>query len=89
MLREDGRQLTGAPHSRGRGRVGHRWGTAEGKIGDTRMVATIPPKVKDRIVSNIPLRRLARPEEVARAALFILHDDYYVGTSSPDSGHQR
>jgi putative transposase len=33
MLCEDGRQLTGAPHSRGGGRVGHRWGTTEGKIG--------------------------------------------------------
>jgi hypothetical protein len=33
MLREDGQQLTGAPHSRGGGRVGHRWGTTEGKIG--------------------------------------------------------
>ena len=26
MLREDGQQLTGASHSRGGGRVGHRWG---------------------------------------------------------------
>jgi hypothetical protein len=33
MLRDDGQQLTGAPHSRGGGRVGHRWGTTEGKIG--------------------------------------------------------
>ena len=33
MLREDGQQLTGAPHSRGGGLVGHRWGTTEGKIG--------------------------------------------------------
>ena len=33
MLREDGQQLTGAPHSRGGGRVGHRWGTTAGKIG--------------------------------------------------------
>jgi hypothetical protein len=33
MLRKDGQQLTGAPHSRGGGRVGHRWGTTEGKIG--------------------------------------------------------
>ena len=46
---------------------------------DTRMVAAIPPKVKDRIVSAIPLRRFARPEEIARAALFILQDDYYTG----------
>jgi putative transposase len=33
MLREDAQQLTGTPHSRGGGRVGHRWGTTEGKIG--------------------------------------------------------
>ena len=46
---------------------------------ETRMVATIPPKVKDRIVSTIPLRRFARPDEIARAALFILQDDYYNG----------
>ena len=46
---------------------------------DTRMVASIPPKVKDRIVLAIPLRRFARPEEIARAALFILQDDYYTG----------
>jgi 3-oxoacyl-[acyl-carrier protein] reductase len=46
---------------------------------DTRMVATIPPKVKDRIVSTIPLRRFARPEEIARAALFVLQNDYYDG----------
>jgi hypothetical protein len=31
MLREDAQQLTGAPHRRGGGRVGHRWGTPEGK----------------------------------------------------------
>lgn len=46
---------------------------------DTRMVATIPPKVKDRIISTIPLRRFARPEEIGRAALFILQNDYYNG----------
>jgi len=33
MLREDAQQLTGAPHRRGSGRVGHRWGTTAGKIG--------------------------------------------------------
>jgi 3-oxoacyl-[acyl-carrier protein] reductase len=46
---------------------------------DTRMVASIPPKIKDRIISTIPARRFARPEEIARAALFILQDDYYTG----------
>ncbi len=46
---------------------------------DTRMVATIPPKVKEKIISTIPLRRFAKPEEIARAALFILQNDYYDG----------
>ena len=42
---------------------------------DTRTVASIPPKVKDRIVSAIPLR----------AALSILQDDYYTGAGSSRS----
>jgi 3-oxoacyl-[acyl-carrier protein] reductase len=46
---------------------------------DTRMVAKIPAKVKERIVSTIPLRRLAEPDEIARTALFILQNDYYHG----------
>src|SRR5512133_2576894 len=33
MLCEDARQLAGAPHYRGAGRVGHRWGRTKGKIG--------------------------------------------------------
>lgn len=46
---------------------------------NTRMVANIPPKILDRIVATIPLRRLAQPAEIARAALFILKNDYYTG----------
>jgi putative transposase len=33
MLCEDAKQLAGAPHSRGGGRVGHRWGRTRGKVG--------------------------------------------------------
>lgn len=33
MLCEDAQQLTGARHSRGASRIGHRWGTTEGPIG--------------------------------------------------------
>src|ERR1700751_5497663 len=33
MLCEDARQLAGAPHYHGAGRVGHRWGRTKGKIG--------------------------------------------------------
>ena len=32
MLCEDAQQLTGAPHNRGGGRVGHRWGRTKGSI---------------------------------------------------------
>lgn len=46
---------------------------------ETRMVATIPPKVKENLVSTIPLRRFAEPKEIAHAALFILQSDYYDG----------
>ena len=46
---------------------------------DTRMVANIPPPIRDKIVSTIPLGRLAQPEEIGRAALFILQNDYYDG----------
>jgi 3-oxoacyl-[acyl-carrier protein] reductase len=46
---------------------------------DTRMVAKIPPKILDKIISTIPLRRLARPQDIASAALFILENDYYTG----------
>ena len=33
MLCEDAQRLAGRPHSRGGGRVGHRWGRTKGKIG--------------------------------------------------------
>jgi 3-oxoacyl-[acyl-carrier protein] reductase len=46
---------------------------------DTRMAAAIPDVVKDKIVGTIPLHRFARPEEIARAAIFILQNDYYNG----------
>jgi len=46
---------------------------------NTRMVASIPPKVREKIVSTIPLHRLAEPEEIGQAVLFILHNDYFNG----------
>jgi len=46
---------------------------------DTRMVASIPAKIRDKIISTIPLRRLAEPDEIARTAIFILHNDFYDG----------
>lgn len=38
----------------------------------TDMVKSIPDKVKDRILSKIPMRRFAEPEEIAWATSFLL-----------------
>ncbi len=46
---------------------------------DTRMMATVPPKVLERIVSTIPVERLAEPADIADAALFILRNEYFDG----------
>jgi 3-oxoacyl-[acyl-carrier protein] reductase len=46
---------------------------------DTRMTAKMPPEILDRTISTIPLRRLARPGDIAGAVLFILQNDYYSG----------
>ena len=46
---------------------------------DTRMVANIPQTILNKIISTIPLRRLAMPEEIGRTALFILQNDYCTG----------
>ena len=40
----------------------------------TEMVATVPEKVIDRLKSQIPMRRLGRPEEVARVVHFLAAD---------------
>jgi len=42
---------------------------------DTEMMRTIPQEVLDKIVSKVPLRRLAQPEEMAKAYAFLASDD--------------
>jgi 3-oxoacyl-[acyl-carrier protein] reductase len=41
----------------------------------TRMTEGIPEKIKEAIVGKIPLRRLAEPEEIAAAHLFLVSDE--------------
>jgi NAD(P)-dependent dehydrogenase (short-subunit alcohol dehydrogenase family) len=41
----------------------------------TEMVAAIPQAILDGIIDKVPMRRLGRPEEVARVVRFLLEDD--------------
>jgi 3-oxoacyl-(acyl-carrier-protein) reductase len=45
---------------------------------ETEMVAAMPPDVLAQIVAKIPIKRLARPEEVAKAVAFLLCDGDYI-----------
>ncbi|WP_420963244.1 SDR family NAD(P)-dependent oxidoreductase [Brucella sp. IR073] len=49
---------------------------------DTAMMAATSEEFRNAIIAQIPLRRMARPEEVAAAAVFLLSDDasYIAGT---------
>lgn len=42
---------------------------------DTEMVAAVAPDVLQRIIAEIPVGRLARPEEIARCVAFLAADD--------------
>jgi acetoacetyl-CoA reductase/3-oxoacyl-[acyl-carrier protein] reductase len=42
---------------------------------ETDMLATVPEKVLDGIRAQVPLRRLGKPDEVARAAYFLAGDE--------------
>ena len=41
----------------------------------TEMVATIPEKIAQRVISGIPLRRMADPDEIARVVHFLAADE--------------
>src|SRR2546428_12406131 len=66
MLCEDAQQLAGAPHNRGGGRVGHRWGRTKGKIGfHGGKVAVHRPRVRsyDGHEVALPTWRAAQAED--------------------------
>ncbi|PRP49542.1 hypothetical protein C7B71_21495, partial [Bacillus halotolerans] len=53
-------------------------GIAPGFIA-TEMTQTIKPEVLERIEKSIPLQKMGQPEDIAKAAQFILENDYFTG----------
>lgn len=45
---------------------------------DTDMVAATPADILEQILAKIPLKRLAHPEEIAKAAAFLICDGNYI-----------
>jgi NAD(P)-dependent dehydrogenase (short-subunit alcohol dehydrogenase family) len=45
---------------------------------ETEMVAAIPSEMLEQIQAKIPMKRLARPEEVAKAVAFLVCDGDYI-----------
>lgn len=63
---------------------------APGYIG-TDMLATIPDTVMDKIVAQIPIGRLGRPDEIARAVTFLTSDnaEFVTGSTLSINGGQH
>jgi acetoacetyl-CoA reductase len=42
---------------------------------DTEMVRAVPPEVLEKIINNIPVKRLGTPEDIARTVLFLVDEE--------------
>jgi acetoacetyl-CoA reductase len=57
---------------------------------DTEMVRAVPANVLEQIIARIPVGRLGKPEEIARAVLFLIADDsgFITGSTLTINGGQ-
>jgi acetoacetyl-CoA reductase len=55
---------------------------------ETAMTRAMREDVRDAIVATIPMRRMARPEEIASAVAFLIADEngYITGANLPVNG---
>ena len=58
---------------------------------ETDMVRAVPPDVLEKIVARIPVGRLGKPEEIARAVLFLVADEagFITGSTLSINGGQH
>jgi acetoacetyl-CoA reductase len=58
---------------------------------DTEMVRAVPPDVLEKIIARIPVGRLGRAEDIARAVLFLVADeaDFITGSTLSINGGQH
>ena len=58
---------------------------------DTDMVRAVPEKVLEKIVATIPVGRLGKPEEIAKAVLYLVDDDngFMTGSTLSVNGGQH
>ncbi len=58
---------------------------------DSDVVRAVPPPVLQKIVAKIPVGRLGRPHEIARAVLFLIEDDagFITGSTLSINGGQH
>jgi 3-oxoacyl-[acyl-carrier protein] reductase len=55
----------------------------------TDLLAGMPPEMLDKVTAPIPLKRLALPEEIGHAAVFIAENDYFTGRAIDIDGGLR
>ncbi len=58
-------------------RYGVRCGAVAPGFVNTEMVQKIPETVLDKLIAEIPLRRLAQPTEIAHSVRYIIENDYF------------
>lgn len=56
---------------------------------EAQMVSSMKEEIQDKFKQRVPLRRFARQEEIAHAALFVLQNDYYNGRTLEVDGGLR
>jgi 3-oxoacyl-[acyl-carrier protein] reductase len=70
-------------------RFGIRTGAIAPGFTRTEILDTMKPEMIERMVSAVPLKRMAEPAEMAHAALFIAENDYFSGRVVEVDGGQR